>query len=201
VRPVNLLPRVRRSERRGRAAAIAAAVLVAVIGLLGFGVFWWEGRVGEARDALADQLSVNLSLERDVAALAPAAALRTDYRERSELVRVALARDVDWGLLLNDLARLLPPRLWVESFSGTVSLDGPAFGRVSFSGVGFDFPDVSEWLRALDSEQFRGVTGTWVSSVARGVIGDSEVVNFSSTASLTPSAASGRADGLIPEVP
>lgn len=201
MRPVNLLPRVGRRERRGRPAAIAAAVLLAVVGLLGFGVLWWEGRVGEARDTLADQLSVNLSLERDVAELASAATLRSDYQERSEMVRVALARDVDWGLLLNDLARLLPPRLWIETFSGTVSHDGAAFGRVSFSGIGFDFPDVSEWLRALDSEQFRGVTGTWVSSIARGVIGDGEVVNFSSTASLTPSAASGRADGLIPEVP
>ena len=36
--------------------------------------------------------------------------------------------------------------------------------------------DVSEWLRALDSEDFVGVTGSWVSTAAEGRVGDSEVV-------------------------
>ena len=104
---------------------------------------------------------------------------------------------------MNDLARLLPPRLWVETFSGNVlreTIPG-VIGQVSFSGVGFDFPDVSAWLRALDSEQFAGITGTWVSSLSQGVVGDDDVVTFASTAVLTPAAVTNRAENLIPEVP
>jgi len=72
---------------------------------------------------------------------------------------------------------------------------------VAFSGVGFDYPDVSAWLRALDSEQFAGVSGTWVSTVSEGFVGGDEVVTFTSTAVLTSAAVSNRADTLIPEVP
>jgi hypothetical protein len=74
-------------------------------------------------------------------------------------------------------------------------------GVVSFSGVGFDYPDVSSWLRALDSEDFVGVTGTWVSTAAEGRVGDAEVVTFTSSAVLTSAATTDRADELIPEVP
>ncbi len=74
-------------------------------------------------------------------------------------------------------------------------------GQVGFSGIGFDFPEVSAWLRALDSEQFAGVTGTWVSTVSEGVVGQDDVVNFSSSAALTFNAVTNRAENLIPEVP
>ena len=118
-------------------------------------------------------------------------------------MRAALSADVDWGIFLNDLARLLPPRVWVETFSGSIVPESTSgvLGQVAFSGVGFDYPDVSAWLRALDSGQFNGVTGPWVSTVSEGVIGDSEVVTFSSTAALTDAATTNRADTLIPEVP
>ena len=74
-------------------------------------------------------------------------------------------------------------------------------GQVSFSGVGFDFPDVSEWLRALDSGGFSGVTGPWVSTASESAIGDEAVVSFSSTAALTEGAVTDRAQELMPEVP
>jgi Tfp pilus assembly protein PilN len=204
VRPINLLPRADRRDGRARAGLAAAVItLMVFIALLVVGVIWWEGRVATARDDLAAQEAVNRSLERDLAALAPARDLRNEYEDRADFVRAALARDVDWGLLLNDLARLIPPRVWVETFSGTVSGAGTAgtLGRVSFTGIGFDFPDVSEWLRSLDSQQFRGLTGTWVSSISRGTFGDSDIVNFNSTAALSPDAGTARAERLIPEIP
>jgi Tfp pilus assembly protein PilN len=203
MRPINLLPGSRRRDRGGRIGpAVVVLSLLIYSGLLALGVLWWEGRVDSARDDLAAQAAANQSLEREVAGLATANEIRDEYEERADFVRAALENDVDWGLLLNDLSRLIPPRLWVETFSGTVGGTGQGtLGRVSFSGVGFDFPDVSAWLRSLDSEQFRGVTGTWVSTVAQGRIGQSEIVHFTSTASLTPGVATGRADRLIPEVP
>jgi Tfp pilus assembly protein PilN len=204
VRPINLLPpEVAEERNRRRRVGLLIFGVVAYIALLGVGVLYWDSRVSAARDDVDAQLEINQSLEREVVALNSAGELQIEYQDRSDLVRTALATDIDWGILLNDLARLLPPRVWVETFSGTIVAETTpgVLGQVAFSGVGFDFPDVSAWLRALDSDQFNGVTGTWVSTVAEGVIGDVNVVTFSSTAVLTTAAATNRAETLIPEIP
>ena len=204
MRPINLLP-PEVAEQRGRRRRIGMAVFgaIAYVALLGVGVLYWDSKVSAAREEVDAQLEVNQTLEGDVVSLGDAGELRSQYQDKSDLVRTALATDVDWGILLNDLARLLPPRVWVETFSGTiVGETAPGvLGQVAFSGVGFDFPDVSAWLRALDSDQFNGVTGTWVSTVSESTIGEAEVVTFNSTAVLTNAAATNRAETLIPEVP
>jgi len=204
MRPINLLPPEagQRAIRRHRMGILALAV-VAYIALLGVGYFTWGGRVDNARRDLEAQMTIVQTLERQVVGLADFGELAARYEAKADLVRTALSADIDWGILLNDLARLLPPRLWVETFSGAVA---PAvvpgvLGQVAFSGVGFDFPDVSAWLRALESEQFAGITGSWVSTVSQGTIGDDEVVTFTSTAVLTSAAVTNRAQNLIPEVP
>lgn len=204
MRPINLLPpEVARQRSQRRRLALLVLAAIAYVAVLAIGVFIWNGRVDSARRELDTQVSINQTLERQVVALSESGNLREEFNARADLVRNALATDVDWGIILNDLARLLPPRLWVETFSGAVIPESTpgVIGQVAFSGVGFDFPDVSAWLRALDSEQFNGITGTWVSTVSEGIIGESEVVTFTSTAVLTEAATTDRAEVLIPEVP
>jgi len=204
MRPINLLPPEAggKTIRRRRIGMVALAAVV-YIALLGVGYFLWGGRVDDARRDLEAQNTIVQTLERQVVSLADFGDLAAQYEAKADLVQTALSADIDWGILMNDLARLLPPRVWVETFSGTVlpaTVPG-VIGQLAFTGVGFDFPDVSAWLRALDSEPFAGVTGSWVSTVSQGAIGDDEVVNFTSTAILTPAAVTNRAENLIPEVP
>ena len=204
MRPINLLPPEfgDRKTRRRRLGLLAFAI-AAYIAVLAIGFFLWGGRVDNARRDVEAQNSIVQTLERQVVGLSESGELAVRYEAKADLVRTALSNDIDWGIIMNDLARLLPPRLWVETFSGTIvpeTIPG-VLGQVAFSGIGFDFPDVSAWLRALDSEQFAGITGTWVSTVSQGVVGEDEVVNFTSTAVLTSSAVTNRADLLIPEVP
>lgn len=205
MRPINLLPPevAKERSRRRRVFGLILLGLLYVV-LLVAGIFYWDTRVDAARDRVAVQEETNRTLEREVATLADAGVLRQQYQAKADLIREALAGDVDWGIILNDLSRLLPPRVWVESVSGTLTVaEGVpgVIGQLSFSGVGFEFPDVSEWLRALDSEDFVGITGTWVNTAAEGGVGDQPVVNFNSTAVLTTAAATNRAEELIPEVP
>jgi Tfp pilus assembly protein PilN len=204
MRPINLLPREFGQRRlRRRRLAFLAFVFVGYIALLGMGVLIWSGRVDNARRDVEAQNSIVQTLQRQVIGLADSGELAILFQEKADLVSTALSRDVDWGIIMNDLARLLPPRLWVETFSGTVvpeTIPG-VIGQVAFSGIGFDFPDVSAWLRALDSEQFAGITGTWVSTLSQGVVGGDDVVTFASTAVLTRAAVTNRAANLIPEVP
>lgn len=204
MRPINLLPpEFGAQQTRRRRLAMLAFGVVAYVVVLGLGFFLWGGRVDNARRDLEAQNSVVQTLERQVVGLADAGQLAVNYETKAELVRQALGNDIDWGIIMNDLARLLPPRLWVSTFTGNIvaeTIPG-VLGQVAFSGVGFDFPDVSSWLRALDSEQFAGITGTWVSTVSQGLIGESDVVTFTSTAVLTGAATTNRADELIPVVP
>src|SRR3989304_736872 len=161
MRPLNLLPpEVARERSRRRRVAIAVFGAFAYVFLLGVGVLYCNGKVDAARDDLAAPVSINQALERGAT---ETAGVRIQYEEKATLVRDALSADVDWGILLSDLARLLPPRVWVETFNGSVAPETipGIIGQISFSGVGFDFPDVSAWLRALDSDQFAGITGPW----------------------------------------
>jgi Tfp pilus assembly protein PilN len=183
--------------------AVAIFGAIAYLVLLVVGMLFWDTKVDAARDDLDAQTDINLSLEREVAALGDSAVTQTQYQAKADLVRSALASDIDWGIFLNDLARLVPPRVWVDTFNGSVvpQTTPGVVGLVSFSGTGFDFPDVSAWLRALESDQFAGITGPWVTTVSQSSIGLEEVVTFSSTAVLTTAAVTDRAETLIPEVP
>lgn len=203
MRPINLLPpEVAKEKSRRRKVGVGLLAIAGYVVVLGVGVFWWNTRISAAEDDLAVQQQANRVLEQEIAVLTESGQLRDTYDQKSGLVREALTNDVDWGIVLNDLARLLPPRVWVENFSGTVlpATTPGVLGQVAFSGIGIDFPDVSAWLRALDSEQFVGITGSWVSTASQEAIGDEEVVNFSSTAVLTPGAATARVETLIPVV-
>ena len=204
MRPINLLPPEVAEERtRRRRAGLLMLAGVAYVLLLVAGVFYWNTRVSAARAEVEDQQQINAGLEQEVASLADARALQAEFQAKSALVQEALVNDVDWGVFLNDLSRLLPERVWVEAFNGSI-IEGQGaeiVGQVTFSGVGFDFPDVSEWLRTLDSGGFSGVTGPWVSTASESTIGDESVVSFSSTATLTTGAVTDRGSELIPEVP
>ncbi len=204
MRPINLLPPEFGQKRlRRRRMVLLAFVFAAYIAVLGMGVLIRSGRVDDARRDVEAQNTIVQTLQRQVIGLADSGELAIRFQEKADLVNTALSRDIDWGIILNDLARLLPPRLWVETFSGTVLSENipGVVGQVAFSGIGFDFPDVSAWLRALDSEQFSGITGTWVNTLSQGVVGNEAVVTFASTAVLTSAAVTNRAANLIPEVP
>ena len=204
MRPINLLPPEVAAERNRRRRILGLAGLgVVYLVVLAMGVVLWNGRVDDARAQVEAQQEINLGLERQVAALGDARNLAQDFEDKADLVRAALEADVDWGIILNDLSRLSPQRVWVETFSGTVVPGAPGgiLGQVSFSGVGLEFPDVSAWLRTLDSEDFVGLTGSWVSTASEGSVGADEVVTFTSTAVLTPAAGTDRAARLIPEIP
>lgn len=202
MRTVNLLPPEafrRLSARRVRGRLIVLGILYVLFLLLL--VALWQGRVNRAEAAVEEQQMTNDRLQQSVSQLVEAQSLVDDYNSNADLIGQALTVDMSWGRLLNDLARMIPDRVWLESFQGAVIDDseGP-LGSVTVSGIGFTFPDVSAWLRSLDSDRFEGVTGTWVQNLAETEIGVAPLVNFSSTTSLTEAALSSRTAQRIPEV-
>ncbi len=63
-------------------------------------------------------------------------------------------------------------------------------GTVNFSAVGLDYPSVADWLKMI--QELPSLSDLWVPSATKASIGTQEVVNFTSTATLTPKAQSDR---------
>lgn len=201
MRPINLLPA--ESAERKRSRKIASRLLILGVGylaLLALLTLLFAGRIGDAERRLEDQQAINAQLEQQVADLADVQELQTGYQENADLITVALEGEVSWGRVLNDLGRMVPDRVWLLSFNGVAEVDEATRGTIDVAADGFDVPDVSAWLRALDSDRFPSVAGTWVPSLRSALIGANEVWTFTSRASLTEAAESNRAEERIPEL-
>jgi Tfp pilus assembly protein PilN len=205
MRAINLLPpeaAQRATARRKTAGFIALAL--AYLALLALVALWWQGKATDAEDDLATQLAANARIEAEISSLSGVRALRSTYDAGVDRLGIALANDVAWGRLLNDLARIIPDRLWLTSLTASLQQDDEnplLLGQVSVSGIAFDYPDASSWLRVLDAEEWPALGGGWVSSTSRSTIGESPVVNFTSVAALLDAARSNRIEERTPEVP
>lgn len=201
MRSINLLPPEAhvKEQARERVAklflfGIVYVAILVVVTLL------WQSRVSEAEQQAVAQQDINRTLESRIAEFGGIEGLVAEYDANVMLMETALADDLSWGRILNDLGRILPDSVWLESFRGAIESDPTtaAVGSVSVTGVGFDFPDVSAWLRSLDSDRFPAATGTWVTNVSEAQIGEAPVVNFVSQTSLTTAARSDRLETRIP---
>jgi cell division ATPase FtsA len=67
---------------------------------------------------------------------------------------------------------------------------GRLTGTVSFSAVGLDYPSVAAWIKMIS--ELPSFSDLWVPSATEAKIGSQGVVNFTSTATLTPQARSDR---------
>lgn len=205
MRTINLLPpeaAQRATARRKTAGFIALGVVY--VALLALVALWWQGKADDAQDELDAQVAANARIEAEIASLSDVRTLRSTYEDGVERLGSALSIDVAWGRLLNDLARIIPDRLWITSMTGTAQFDEEnpfVLGQVAVTGVAFDYPDASSWLRVLDAEEWPALGGGWVSSTSLAAIGESPVVNFTSVASLLDAARSNRVEERTPEVP
>lgn len=205
MRTINLLPPEAAQQATARRKAVGFIALGAVyLALLVLVALWWQGKATDAEADRDAQVAANSRIEAEINSLAGVRTLRSTYEDGVVRLDNALARDVAWGRLLNDLARIIPDRLWITSLTGTLqnNEDNPlVLGQISITGVAFDYPDASSWLRVLDAEEWPALGGGWVSSTSRSTIGESPVVNFTSVASLLDAARSNRAEERTPEVP
>lgn len=208
MRTINLIPQEgKRSDESRRRILMLAGLGALFLVLLGAVTVWRQGAVRDAEDELNAQIGANQQLQAEINALAGARDLETEYLAAVGTQTLVLQNDISWGLLLNDLGRLIPDRVWVTTYTGTAnrfSPDAPpstSAGELSVSGVAFDNNDVAAWLRVLDSDRFPSVTGTWATGLTQSAIADRETVNFGSTASLTEGALSNRLQERTPVVP
>lgn len=199
MRPINLLPKDATPQGPRMTVLVGAAVAAWVI-VLAFATIATQGRADDAERANEEALLEIDRLTREVVALQGVQDAMNAYDDAAGVMVTLLERDVSWGDIMTSLSTQIPSRVWLEGFAGTAVTGDESIGRITMTGVAFDFPDVSDWIRSLDAEAFPGVSGSWVQSVSESTIGAAEVVVFSSTTSLTDDALSNRRRTRVPEV-
>lgn len=204
---IDLCPPVKRSFRftgeMARRLAVAAAVLVVLLGGLSL-----QSILGlrQEKSRLVAQKKVNAKVEREIAGFDSLRRLSTDLDVGRKRVQSALAGDVSWTRFLDTLVRSMPPDVWLQSLNAQAmtaksagakaAAGGPAAGTGSLqvSAMGLDYPSVAEWLRKVGADPH--LSGVAVGTLTQTPLGNRAVVNFTSTASITPAARSDRASQL-----
>ena len=106
----------------------------------------------------------------------------------------AMGEEVRYSQLMSDLSLSVPENVWLTNLTfaqaevpAAVGGTEPGIGSLTVSGVGFSHDDVALWLESLAGRY----GNPYFSSSTESLIGPRTVVNFESTAALTPAAYSG----------
>jgi Tfp pilus assembly protein PilN len=188
---------------------VAAAVVILAMATLSL-----LQMVGAARqrERLADQRRVNAVLQAEVDMLSKPLRVEQDLTLARQGVTAALAGDVSWPRVLEDLAGTIPEGTWLTSFgvqrtaAGTAGAVDPAtgtaapatgapIGTASFSVTGTDFPAVASWLDRLPRIPY--YLNLFVASATKGSAGPRPLVTFTSGASVGPGAGSDRLERTL----
>ncbi|HLG01559.1 MAG TPA: type IV pilus assembly protein PilM [Acidimicrobiia bacterium] len=203
----NLLSeRERRVFSVGRAAAVGAAAGVLVVGGLAAFTMQRNNELSATKERLADQQATNQQIQDTIAGLQGTTDLQAESDQAQALIAAALTGEVAWSRVLQELARVIPGDVWLDSLqtsatSGvTIAPTDPAavasgLGTLTFAATGIDYPSAAGWLQRLAT--LPSIRAPWVSSLAEGsvTIGATEypAVTFSSNAILTDAAITERA--------
>jgi type IV pilus assembly protein PilM len=209
VSPIDLLPEEARraTERRRALHRLAAAAAVLLFLLTAVSVFRLVGLAG-LRDRVADQERTNQSIQNQIEDLAGPGHLQAELEAARQQLGTALAADVSWSRVLEDLGSTIPEGTWLTAFNaqlvtpgGTASATAPApvagaasspgsGGTVSFTGMGLEFASLAQWLDRIPRIPY--FLDLYLSTATRADVGSRPVVNFTSGASLGPAARSDR---------
>jgi Tfp pilus assembly protein PilN len=169
--------------------------------------------VSTAQTSLDQAQSQGTSLQSDMSKYNNVTAVYSSASAAQAQLTAAMGQEVRYSQLLHDLSLSVPSTVWLKTLSytqtpppatstgaasGTAAAAGSTggatssapIGTVSFAGVGFNHDDLALWLESLAS--LKAYTDVYFSNATEGLIGARKVVNFSSTADLTPAALSGR---------
>jgi len=206
---VNLLPPEIGERRRlkkvqtGLGAGVAAAVVV--VGAL---TLLAMAQVNSAQEDLDAKKARGAQLQSQQAQYAEVPLVFAQVEAASAQLGQAMRKEVRWSYFLNDLSLNVPGKVWLTSMTVTQDVDGavaatanptvpgggtyltPGLGTVTFQGKGYAHNDVAAWLNALTRQN--GLTQPYFTSSAQEEIGNESAVAFTSQATITEDALSGR---------
>lgn len=209
---VNLLPRETR-ERQAvrRQTTIAVALTVAAVAVVLFVYVLQTFKISDLNDQIQAQQQQNAALQERANRLQRFEDLRTDLQARQGLLAQAMAGEIAWSSVLQDLSRAIPSSVWLTNLTASLAgeqeqgvatgttpttttttttggaTNGQLAGSLSFEGKSLDSLQISTWLTRLD--QLPGWVNAWLSKAQKEV--PSTIFSFSSTVDLSRDLARG----------
>lgn len=219
---IDLLPRASHApSAKTRVLAASGAAAAALILLLAVPTIARQHSISHEHKVLAAQEQQNLNLQAQIGQLADAQAKQDQLDALRGQITGLVGADVSWSRMLQDIARTIPNDVWLTAFQGSVTppvilqqappttvpgaptttasatpttvappTAAELTGTVNFTAVGLDYPSVAAWLKMI--AQLPSLSDLWVPNVTQATLGSSNIVNFTSTATLTPNARSNR---------
>jgi hypothetical protein len=209
---VNLLPpEIAEHRRFARLRLALAGALVATLAGIG-GLYVVAYRASEDAAALVqvenDRGSV---IARASARYAMIPELENQARAAESSLQTAMAQEVRWSYFLNDVSSVIPADAWLtgltmtqpvgpESVAGappvpgasTVGGSAAGIASLTYRGVGLSYPAVASWLEA--QEAITDSDDPYVTNTVDVKVGENEVVDFATTATVNDGAYSHRFD-------
>jgi Tfp pilus assembly protein PilN len=197
---MNLLPpevRQRQKTRRQTAAVIAAGVVV----LAGVGALYFlqQLRLVGVNNDLEEQHEVNAGIQAQINDLRRFDELQREVEASRTMLSTLLANEILWSGVLRDVSLVVPSDVWLSGLTGdtneSATSAAPAtpgaagtglVGQITFNGFSLDHRAVALWLARLDD--VRGFANPWLSNAQKTDVGNSKVVQFTSSVDLSQQA-------------
>lgn len=194
---VNLLPPEIEERRRFRRIQLGlGAGVAATAGVVALLFVAATGSVNAANEELELANAENARLKAETATYADVQAVYAQAAAAEAMLTEAMGTEVRYSELMSNLSLSVPENVWLKSLVFTqaevapaVGATEPGIGTVTVSGVGFSHEDVAVWLESLAGQE--DYTNPYFSSSTESLIGPRTVVDFTSTATVTPAALSG----------
>lgn len=211
---VNLIPRDVKVRGESRRSGVLVGVLILAL-VVGLGFLWYleNEALAEAEQRRDDQQMVNAQLEAEIAELESYARLQASLDARNALLANAMADEISFTRVLNDLALAFPGSSSLLTLDGTLSSADPdpppgsvTFGDsvASLTWTGYSIERVAPGVEAVVVEFDRVATffNTFVTTASGQPRGEPEVVvaEYQGSVQLSTDALTNRyVDGLPEE--
>jgi Tfp pilus assembly protein PilN len=198
---VNLLPpEIAESAMLRKVQLCLGAGVLAAVGVVGL-LFVSASHSASAAQTSLDQ--ANAQSSRLVAQKAQYGNVTSVYDAAAAAqtqLTTAMGQEVRFSQLLHDLSLSVPSTVWLKNLTytqaapaapaGGAPVTTNAIGTLAVTGVGFSHDDLALWLESLEGQ--KNYSDPYFSASTETLMGTRKVVNFSTTANLTPAALSGR---------
>jgi len=195
---VNLLPpeiaEVRRMRRIQMGLGGAVLGAVGVVALLYIAA---SSSVSSAQSDVDTATATGAQLRAETAKFSQVTAIYARAAAAQAMLTTAMGEEVRYSRFLNDLSLSIPENVWLKNVTfaqgaapAALGSTTPGIGTVTVTGIGFSHDDVAVWLESLATQ--KGYTNPYFTNSTEALLGTRKTVTFTSTASLTPAAYSGR---------
>ena len=204
---VNLLPpEIREAARFRRFQLAMVGAGVAAVAIVGALYYSAHSSVSTAKSDLSAAQATQSNLQNQLSSLQSVRDVYDQVAAKKAMLAHAMGPEIRWSFYLTDLSLKVPDHVWLSSVNATETTPGSAtpaaaavgsaavtpagIGTITFGGVAFNHDDVATWLDTLAKE--RGYTNVYFTNSTKAKIGPRDVVNFTSSVTLTQAALSGR---------